>query len=689
MCGSLLIPAAKGPTLISRLELLAATLVLSVFISPLSLAQSSHPATGAPASYQIELEPGTNLVSLPVVPNNPSVSAIASGILPSLTFVQNEMGEYYVPSQGINDLGRWAGDEAYKIEVSSPATLYVEGAEILPQFSPIALETGGVNWVAYTRREPMAVAEAFASILTSLESIETADRRFYIPGDAGSTLDSLRVGEGYKVRVSQSATLIYPANPGQPNNGSAANTLSEALTLTGLVPGQEIEVLGYHTPGDGGGGTFLVTNGGETPDGGLVFVPYEAQALATEVLPNAQTTRHLSSLPAGQDVIYGSLTLDLLDPVSDDPIFTAADEDLHGVEWLSRYPDNLTLDYETGSLLDRRQRLKQHCNLLTGSGWSCDLRFTYRHTTSDLRLRRLGVGPTLNADWFGARTVDDDPTFDNQPLLNHMINVADRMNVETPGSVTTISLPRLAVYEYFGSIRLSDGLTLKGAGGTELVTVTNDLGHTYSPVRLKPAHTTLRVKSDEALTHIRMLKDPADPFYLEPDVKLVLHNRQSVIYPAPGAESVAMEDLALDGNWQGNQQAWTEGWASNEEKETWMRNAPGWSGFVSTDHNNVPMPIGQLLILRNVAITGFGATNVLGDADNEWIGENVRLGNSLWNHSFYSANGAWTNLTFEGFAWTQAIFTVMEVANLVYEDGAPCSISARPRPCQHPRGRRL
>src|SRR5690606_5616720 len=124
-------------------------------------------------------------------------------------------------------------------------------------------------------------------------------------------------------------------------------------------------------------------------------------------------------------------------------------------------------------------------------------------------------------------------------------------------------------------------------------------------------------------------------------------------------------------NWEGNQQAWTEGWATDSEKETWMRNSPGWSGFVSTDHNGVFIPQGQQLTLRNVQISGYGGTSVLGDANNTWTGVNIRLGNALWNHAFYSANGSWTNLTFEGFAWTQAVWTAGEIHNLVFEDGAP------------------
>jgi hypothetical protein len=460
--------------------------------------------------------------------------------------------------------------------------------------------------------------------------------------------------------------------PALPPSGDVieAGTLAEALALTGLEEGQEVEVLGYYEPGDGGGGRFRLETSGATPDGGTIFVPDEHTNEVAEVLPNAGSTRYLNLLTAGEDVVYGSLTLDLLEPETRTSMLTIEGQHLHGIRWMSRLTHYYGMDYDAGAF-DGGGQLKDHCALLFGGdGWQCDLRFTYQHTTSDLRLHRVGVGQVLNADWFGARTHDVDPEFDNQPILNHMINVAERMNVETPGSVTTIYLPQLAVYEYFGSIRLSDGLTLKGAGGTELVTVTNDLGHTYSPVRLKAAHTTLRIKSDEALTHIRMEKDPVEPYYLEPDIKHILRNRRSVIYLAPSVMSAGLEDLLLDGNWQGNQQAWTEGWASHEEKERSMRNTPGWSGFVSTNHGGVDIPQGQQITLRNVALLGHAATGVLGNVDNTWIAENVRLGNALWNHSMYATNGTWTNLTFEGFAWTHAAWYVGEITNLVFEDGA-------------------
>jgi hypothetical protein len=163
------------------------------------------------------------------------------------------------------------------------------------------------------------------------------------------------------------------------------------------------------------------------------------------------------------------------------------------------------------------------------------------------------MGDTFVAEWFGIRPHADDPAYDAQPMMNWMARAAERLNAASPGTITTFLFPQKAVYEYFGSVILPDGVTLRGAGGTELATVTDDLGVTYSPVRLKAARTTLRVKDNEALTHIRMRKDPSDSNYLTPDVKAVLDMRPTNIMVRPGATTAGLADLHLDGNWEGNE----------------------------------------------------------------------------------------------------------------------------------------
>ena len=439
----------------SRRRALSVALVLAGAIcgTP-SFAQTSPPVTGATASYDIELEAGPNLVALPVVPSANAVTDIVAGVLPQLTLVQSNAGEYFIPAQGIDALGTWDWAESYKMVLTSPVTLTVEGPEILPQFSPVLLENQVGNWVPYFRREPMAVAEALAPIAASLARVEDADGRFYQPGDEASTLDSLRTGRGYKIWVTQATTLTYPANPAQQTDGSAVNTLGEALALTGLTPGQEIEVLGYYAPGDGGGGTFLVTDGGETPDGGLVFVPYEAQSgpITNEGgWGNSPNVNPFSGIPAGEDVVYGSVTMTAIDGFNGGAeLFTVGDEHFHGHRHNPSLRIQTFIDYDLGTFTDPYYGLYVMFDELNGSagnGWvGGRLRFTFRHTTSDLRLVRQGVGNTINVRWFGARTAAEDSTFDNQPIIAQAINAALRLNAANPGSVSTVLLPDTGDY---------------------------------------------------------------------------------------------------------------------------------------------------------------------------------------------------------------------------------------------------
>ncbi|MEP0548281.1 MAG: hypothetical protein ABJF88_15195 [Rhodothermales bacterium] len=657
--------------------------------------------TGATASYDIELEAGPNLVALPVVPDANAVTDIVSGVLPQLTLVQSNAGQYFIPAQGIDALGTWNWAESYKMVLTSPATLTVEGPEILPQFSPVLLENEVGNWVPYFRREPMAVAEALAPIAASLARVEAADGRFYQPGDEASTLDSLRTGRGYKIWVTQATTLTYPANPAQPSDGSTVNTLGEALALTGLTPGQQIEVLGYYAPGDGGGGTFLVTDSGETPDGGLVFVPYEAQGVPTTHTRIGINASHaIGNLSAGQDVVFGSVSVDLLNPNTEELLLTIDGKHLHGHNaWQSKDQQPM-FDYETGYLHDYAYRIYAYYDDLYGTPVTTYLRTTYRVTTSDLRLVRQGVEDTLNARWFGARTYAEDPAFDNQPVLAQMMNVANARNVTSPGSVTTLYLPNIngqsTVYEYWGSIEMGDGMTLAGEAGTEVVeaittltspglalddgtyvvhdslsyTVSGDVvTYTYYPVRRRSDATILRVKDDKALEYVRRYRNPGAEGALPKDAKSVLNTASTVITSAHDIMYMGLENIVLDGNWEGNLDVYNTT-LDHLERETYLRNSPGWSGFVSTNHGNKAIPVGQEVVVRNAEVSGYGATGLLGHQNATWQGENVRSGNAVYNHNHYGANGTWENYTMEGFGWTHVVSKGDTFRNFVYEDAA-------------------
>ncbi len=646
-------------------------ILLAILLALLSPASMAQPTTGSQQTVVIDLREGVNLVALPVVPTSTNMNTVVAGILSDISLVQDDKGRHLIPELDIHDIAAWHWKEAYKIHAKVPATLVVRGATLTPEASPLVLE-GGAHWIPYLRNTTLAVDEALATILPSLSRVEDEDGRVYEPGNGSSTLDSLRAGNGYRVWLTARDTLYYPANAdGFGGGGDQAATLAQALALRGMQEGDQVNVLGYYAPNDGGGGLFRVTNSGAMTDGGLVHALDEhASAPVTEVIANDSRHAKPFSIPAGARIVHGSVTVELLRP-NGNRIASIDGRYLHGHEWVSRFLPVSLVNYKRGEFNDRRERLAQWCEDKVGDMWACDVRVTYRYTTSDLRLERLNPGATLNAHWFGARPHADDPTFDNQPVLGHVINVANRLNKNFGGTITTILLPKREVYEYSGSLQLGPDLTLKGAGGTELATVTNDVGLTYQPVRIKQNSTRLRVKAGKALAFIRMEKSENDPNYLQPDLKHRLHGNRTAMSVAPGAFNAGLADIVLDGNWEQNRQAFEQGWSSYAEKETAMRNTPGWSGFVSTIQNNVEIPIGQVLTLRNVAILGYGATGVLGNVNNTWDAENVLLGNSVWNHALYGTNGVWRNLTFSGFSWSHGAFNAGEIHNMVFEDGTP------------------
>ncbi|GAB5536473.1 MAG: hypothetical protein Rubg2KO_27220 [Rubricoccaceae bacterium] len=625
------------------------------------------PTSHAQTTQALQLERGKNLISLSVRPTDPQMQTLFGDVLEDIVSVKDANGLHFAPGYS-TDLTEWDWRQSYIVYANQALSLTVAG-EPIEAGAEIPLHAG-LNSVSYTQSTPMPAEEAFAKVAAVLEYVEDGAGRRYPATEGYGALHQLEPGQGYRVRLSADATLSYPSGPKSFDGDIDVNTMAEALALTGLQPGQTVGVAGYYRAGDGGGGLFEVRDSGLAGDGGLVFVPNEAVSDEVEETRGYSRTIALRGLPPSEDVVFGTLSMHAESFVRGVSI-SIPGHHLHGHRYQSRWTLRPTIFYEGGVFYDSHAGI--HRYLGGGDAAAGQLTFRYRHTTSDRRLHRLGVGSTLDAHWFGARPAKDGPGWtgstDVQPILAHMVNVAAGHNAAEAGSFNVVRLPATETYDYFGSIELADGLTLAGASGTEVVTVTNDLGHTYRPVRLRSAHTRLRVMDGEALLHIRMEKDPSDPSYIAPDIKYVLNTRRTAISPAHNVMSVGLADIVLDGNWEGNHDAWTEGWATNDELETHLRNQPGWAGFVATSHGRKQIPQGQVVEIRNAAVLGYGSNGLLGHANGTWIVENLRAGDAIWNHVLYAPNGTYTNLTLAGFAWGHAAWGYGSIENFVYEDG--------------------
>ena len=497
-------------------------------------------------------------------------------------------------------------------------------------------------------------------------------------------------------------------SPDQPCAPLVAPTIAEAGQLA-QRPGQLVVALGYHRAFDGGGGVFDVVESSCLGDGGTCFVPQVSQGeeLVDQIMlsKGGENTMAFESLPQGEHVVWGSLTVELHEADDSGLLMAVDDVHLHGHRWGNRDGIRPNVSYQEGHYVDRRSRPLRGLAKDAHQGpepWKTTLvRFRYTPTAGPLRMERRGVGQLLDLRWFGARTHDEDPDFDNQPLIAWAMNAAKAKNAQNPEAITTVYLPDKGagddgVYEYFGTIEIPQGVTLKGAAGTELVETTTSLSspyhglpqgevvlhkdlyfevngeqitYHYKPVRVRPERTVLRLKPGEAMKHVRMIKDQGDPHKLPWDAKQAFRARTTAIWSETNSMMMGVEDLVLDGNWKGNTDVFTQGWSTEREREAWMRNSPGWAGIVANNHGGVEIPKGQQVVVRRVAVLGYGANGLLGHAVGEWTVEDVRLGDSLYNHVQYNASGSYKNLTMTGFAWGHAAWYGGTIENFVYEDG--------------------
>jgi hypothetical protein len=188
---------------------------------------------------------------------------------------------------------------------------------------------------------------------------------------------------------------------------------------------------------------------------------------------------------------------------------------------------------------------------------------------------RQGVTDTYNVRWFGAQRVDENPDYDIQPLIANLVNFG-----RLRGTIRTILIPDTGVYEYYGGIELEDGMTLRGAGGTYLATDTDEFGNTFRPVRILDDHTRLRVKDGKALEFLLMMLPKDDPNHVSPTQSIFFSHAPTVISAANDVNYMGLEDIVLDGNWEGNTDAFErrDVYGGHSVLENWLRNAPGYAG---------------------------------------------------------------------------------------------------------------
>lgn len=576
---------------------------------------------GAAGVQGVTLAAGPNLVSLHVRPDDPDLSAIFGAVASDVLFVKGAHGAVYAPDYGVGALAEWPWDQAVFVFARQALTLDVAGRHIEPA-SVIPLDAGW-NWVPYLLSEPASPAVAFASLVPHLVSVEDGAGRAYPTPPGGLPLETLVPGFGYKVYLSSPDTLAFGAPPDPPAPHSTVPTVAAALALSGLVVGDEVSVLGFATPGDGGGGLFRVTASGCTPDGGTCFVPTDHTEEGTPASSSSSFTIPQTPVQWESLQLCHSTNPAPQDPtnVTGDGCFSAVQ--LHGAG--SSYAAGALLNTATGRVTIKGS-MSDHASRYDGTS-----RFTatFRFATDAVRLERVaepltleGVSTTayVRPEWWGGRPDGSDAT----DALGWAFEAARAYAAEA-GYEHYVVLK--GMYGYGSILETQDGTVLKG----EVDGVRDGQGLRVMPGA--PWHYWAVKGSTDAA--YREPRNERDAFTVDPMVVL-RHGRRS--------ESDRVVDVEIDGNLAQNEYVFTPEYRQASGSSTYsggsyldrmLQDTPHWNGFAASSQHldNIP---GSRTRLENVHIHDTGGNLWLSGEPVDFGGSHdIRLGNTARNHVIY------------------------------------------------------
>ncbi|MBT9143487.1 MAG: hypothetical protein DDT29_01895 [Dehalococcoidia bacterium] len=163
--------------------------------------------------YHITLVPGWNLMSLPLIPENPAIETVLAGILENVLRVWHyDAGtrQWRAFPGGATPLTQMVDGKGYWINMKAAATLTVVGREMPPPpaLPPSYLLFKGWNHIGFKSTTPMTVDLYLGpAVMAIFERMFGFDAGTWFRVEHG---DHLEPGKGYWLAVSEDGT-IFPA----------------------------------------------------------------------------------------------------------------------------------------------------------------------------------------------------------------------------------------------------------------------------------------------------------------------------------------------------------------------------------------------------------------------------------------------------------------------------------------------
>jgi hypothetical protein len=398
------------------------------------------------------------------------------------------------------------------------------------------------------------------------------------------------------------------------------DTLQEAKAETGLATDVEINVKGRTAPGDGGGGTFIVTESAAEINGAGVFA-FDENVSGEQVYSNGISFTRLGTSLPDSDLVWGTVKVE----GGDLPETAPDDKYLHGHRKNKVGPEFDLIDYKAGDI--------------GGPGISSGNDVRYKYATSDRRLERVMSGPAVSLAWWGAVEADPNNPVNNWWRLAWAINKAHRIYQNSGYEWAYVDIP--GEYYFRNNVRIREGVMLRGASDQTFGQAANGKP-TYGKLTMMPG---------------RALYNRTKTFWNNKSSKIqhVLGVDFNNLGNAKGVTKVGIKSLELDGNLSKN----TDPFVNRDDYiniDGIMQQGNEWVGFRSSNGKNSYIPDGGFGggdgVLKDVYIHDWMGGNMINGLGLDYSkSENIRLGTSGRNHILYRTLGTIDGMDVSGGGW--------------------------------------
>jgi hypothetical protein len=158
-------------------------------------------------NQSLYLYSGWSMFSLYLIPDNDSLLQVFQPVTNALVIIKDGDGNvcWYPYYDGIIHLTTGKG---YQIKMSQFASLQVTGTGIIPEITPVTLNTGWGIY-AYLRKIPADIQEMLEPVQTNIIIVKNGAGQVYWPQYYLNQIINMNPGEGYQIKTNSGSLLYY------------------------------------------------------------------------------------------------------------------------------------------------------------------------------------------------------------------------------------------------------------------------------------------------------------------------------------------------------------------------------------------------------------------------------------------------------------------------------------------------